>query len=252
MSLLQRYKVDRDLPISPQKIQELRGAVVSLASQAPLTALIGGNTTPREAVDDTLSSRGILLEHARRLDKLLDHTHGSIQDKYEMLRHRALEVFGGENATEVAHLLAPHRHLMDGFVETRRDILGITSVAENTAALITSAAMGRLMQRSDANRTVGIAVASGALVVALVTVFTGIAAVPRTERLIEDLVRLGGWIGGASVIAACLTVLLARLSALPTSRLPGMVLRNGRWVAWLSGLVAVGLFLSCITTGNAA
>ena len=156
-----------------------------------------------------LAARRELQRHDERIIHLLQHSHGSVDDKYEALDERLAVVFADDAATMSAyHLGAPHRHLMLGFKETRTDVRALTDRASESASLVVSATVGRLLDRSEANKTTGTAVGAALAIIALVSTFTAVASVP-SERSGPYLTRLAGWVGFSGLLVGAFVMLLA-------------------------------------------
>jgi hypothetical protein len=159
--LIERYPVPRRMgALAREDRDSLDDAVLLLSDHGPILALLAQATSPRIAVERILDARYRLLRHLERMTLALQHSHGSARSKYESVREAALESPARVDPGQVEHVLAPHRHLVDGLEETQRNLVVLAEQASATASLITSAAVSRLLDRSSANRISGTAIAA--------------------------------------------------------------------------------------------
>ena len=246
--LADRYPVEDPMePLRPDELRRLGDAVEMLVGQSCVQALLDGSITPRQAVDSTLQARRSLARHLDRLDKLLEHSHGRADTKMELLAESASRIFSRSTEHDVLHLLAPHQHLVDGMEETHDQVSGAVQGASATTALMSSAAVGRLLDRSQANRAVTTAVAVAAFLIAVVTGFTSLASVPMDDRAIRDLVRLAGFVGVGSAVLVATAYSLAKVAAAPARSAPEVL---QRW-AVASTVLGLALTIACFGLGAA-
>lgn len=240
--LERRYPVpNRIVPLDGAQLAELRGAVDLLVGQEPIAALVDETASPRAAVDVTLQARRVLLRHMDRLDTVLEHSHGAARDKYRAMERLAEEI--GAGTVHLGHLLAPHRHLVDGLDETRQHVARAVDAATETTSLITSAAVGRLLDRSEANRRVTTAVGAAAFLLALVANYSALAAVPRDDRVLRSFVQIGAWLAVGAIGLLVGAYVLARLSAMPSRTVPRRLAALLRAGAPCAGIAATALFV---------
>lgn len=211
-------------------LEELTTAVGLLGRQDVVDDLVSGSVQPKVAVERTLAARRTLVRHLERVDTVLDHAHGDARSKYRSLESLAVRLIEDADRDSCLHLLAPHRHLVDGFEETRAQITATVETAAATTSLITSAAVSRLLDRSDANRRTTTAVSVAALLIALSAGFSSFAAIPRDDRLIRSFVSLGSWVGAGALSLLAVSYVLAWMATVPPARLPGWLRRYDRQI----------------------
>lgn len=191
-------------------LQRLSEAIDYISSDAAVDDVAHAQTSPQDAVVQMMLARKLIEQHEVRLSVVLEHSHGTMDAKFDALRHRA-EGLLGDGAVAALHVSQPHFHLLAAQRETIEDVRALTERTSETAHLLASAAVGRLLDRSEANRTAGTAVGSGLAIIALVSIFAALAAVP-TNRSFRDYVSLSGWIGFAGVVVTALVVGLTQLA----------------------------------------
>ena len=241
--LAARYPVEDPIgPLGRHDMAALHEALETVVGQTCVEALMAGRTTPRQAVDTTLRGRRALALHLDRLDKVLEHSHGRGEVKVDLFREAVAAALPETEHSAREHLVAPHRHLVDGMRETQRQVRAAVDGASTTTGLMSSAAVGRLLDRSRANRQASTAVAVGALLIAVLSVFTSLAAIPDRGRAVGDLVRLGSWVGVGGILLLAVAYLLAHLSAVPADRAPAFLREHAHPVLGAAGALALVVF----------
>lgn len=225
-------------PLAPDAWKELDCAVTFLSNESAIDEIIARSASPQRVVEQTLHARRLIQQHERRLVNVIEHSHGRASDKLDAIQD-ALAPLGGGSPMAARDLLAPHRHLVTGLEETRQDVERLATLASDTASLVASATVGRLLDRSEANQTATAIVAATLVLISIVTTFTSIASIPAEERHPATLMNLGGWIGAAGIVVTLGIIGLRRTWA---ARVPPWALTHRRPVRpVITGLALLAL-----------
>jgi hypothetical protein len=236
-------------PMTKDERAQLVGAVDFLSSQSLISDIVDRRTNARKLVDDVLLARQTLVRHLDRMKIVLEHAHGTARSKVLVMRQTAYQLAPDEDPIALEHLLAPHEHLIDGMEETQRNLDAVLAAVSTTASLITTAAVGRLLDRSKANRTMATAVATAAFCAAILSTYTALAAIPRDGRAIPDLVRLSGWVGSLGITAGLGAYAVAALAAVPSHRLPSVLRVRSRLVLGTLAVSSTAAFVVTAVSG---
>lgn len=204
----------RPRPLDQRGWETLVEAISFIASEQAVDDVSHADTSPQAAVVRMMRARRDVQQHEVRLSAVLEHSHGTMLAKFEALQVRAAEEL--DEASAAHHVVQPHQHLMAAQQETLQDVRALSQRTSETANLLASAAVGRLLDKSEATQTAGTAVASALAAIALVSIVAALAAIP-SERTVADYARLSGWVGFCGVVVTGVVVGLARLAYRSTS-----------------------------------